>query len=96
MLFYLKYDPKMYQLAGSDQEFENIQFGKASWDSEDGIHLENDDLSSLVKGKTLFILTQNDLTSQKKLAEEKGYDLLIKDSIDGIYLEDVFYAIEVK
>jgi hypothetical protein len=58
-LFYNKVDPKSYQLNGSQEAYGKYQFSAAAWDQ--GKDLSDSDLENLNKGKTLVVLSPNEL-----------------------------------
>lgn len=89
-LFYSKYDPIKYQKDGSVLKVENIRFGIASWDKSDGVNLGLADLETLLYGKTLFVLTKDDLESHRI----KGSKLKIIKTINGRYIKSAFIATE--
>lgn len=89
LLFHLQYPPSLYQEEGGKEGFSLFRFGKADWDRE-GVDLGETNLSQLIQGKTLFILSPEEYQKQKernKFSWEKV--------IDGRYAPGVFWAVEL-
>ncbi|RJQ37737.1 hypothetical protein C4559_03310 [Candidatus Microgenomates bacterium] len=97
-LFYSKYSPSEYQKKGSRSKIENITFGQAGWDSGEGLNLAKDDLSKLVKRRTLFILSSSDFQIQKNLieSEKRPYQIKMLKEIDGSVAKNAFYAVKLR
>lgn len=98
MLFYISYDPNLYHKNGTLDGFSNFHFARAVWDRGERSILGEQNLSLFVKGKTLFILSQNDLTLQNNLKQDNKvlYTLRIVKQIDGVLAKGVFYAAEIQ
>lgn len=98
MLFYMKYQPSLYQQDGSRYGFSNIHFGQAIWDRGKGLNLAQDNLSLLVKKKTLFILSSSDFQSQQGLRESEHRPYILKSlgEINGVFVKPAFYAVELQ
>lgn len=97
VLFYTKYSPKDYQKSGSRYKIDNMYFGQAEWDKGAGIDLSRADLSSLIKGNTLFILSGRDFSNQKNLSqgEKRPYGLRIIKEISGSIAKNTFYVVKL-
>ncbi|MBI2031273.1 MAG: glycosyltransferase family 39 protein [Candidatus Levybacteria bacterium] len=97
MLFYLKYQPSLYQKSGSIDGFENIHFGISQWDRGEGINFATSDLSSYIKGNTIFILSSEDFNSQNNLiqSEKRQYKFEVLKKIDGVYSKSVYYIVKL-
>lgn len=89
LLFHLKYPPSLYQEKGNKDGFSVFRFGKADWDRE-GIDLGSVNLSDLVEGKTLFILSKEEY--QKQSGKNR---FSWEEPIDGQYTKGVFWAVEL-
>jgi hypothetical protein len=98
MLFYMKYPPALYQKGGSRYSFSNFEFGKASWDTDTSFELSTIDLSTLIRGKTLFILSTSDFHRQQVLIEDekRPYAIKIVDQINGTFVQPAFIAAEIR
>jgi hypothetical protein len=93
-LFWMKYDPLLYQKKGSIEHFGKYYFSGAQWDTG-GIFFGNHDINfyALIKTEsrqeTLFILTKGEFERNKR----KFKKLFV---IDGRYAKDVFVAAVLK
>lgn len=95
-LFYNRYSPLSYQALGSKDKIENIYFGTADWDKGNELKLNEGDLSLLIKGKTLFILSNKDLLSQERMIRNSTlykYKLNIVGKINGDIIKNAYYAV---
>jgi hypothetical protein len=93
----MKYDPSLYQKQGTPLGFANIHFGKAGWDRGDGIQFDSVYLGELLRGKTLFILSQKELFAQEGMVASRKvtYSLRVLQAINGVYTKAPFFAVEV-
>lgn len=97
-LFYNRYSPLKYQASGSKNKIENVYFGVADWDKEE-LKLNETNLGLLKTGKTLFILSDKDLLSQKNLIQASAsynYKLNIMKRISGDILNNAYYAVTLE
>lgn len=94
-LYYSGYAPSDYQGKWNKGEIENIKFGKAKWDSGDGLVLETLNLSTLVEDKTLFLLTPEEFKVQQQMKSDGKvpYTLIVKKEINGRFVSPAFYAV---
>lgn len=98
-LFYNRYSPSKYQDFGSKDKIENMYFGIADWDRGTDLKLNEYNLSTLAKGKTLFILSDKDfINQQNKLHNSNKYVYKLKEiaSIRGDITKNVYKAVVIE
>lgn len=98
VLFYSNYPPAIYQQNGAKEHFDRFYFGQASWDRGNGLNLSTQDLSKIIKQKTLFVLSQKDYKSQINLilSNKFFYKLKLVQVIEGIYTKEPFFIVELE
>ena len=92
LLFHLKNNPAEYQKSGNPDGFGKYRFGKADWDTR-GIDLKIplNELVTYSDGSVLFILS----SEEYHYHQSKGQQFSSVDIINGLYADNVFYAVTI-